>query len=109
MQDEKQGKGSGWFRTSIFPTRISLATDGSEDAQSAARTATDLASGIDYELHVVTMGPHTRAARLCKGISIGMCGTRPWRRNETRVIANVGGRVAAAGAGTKVAAYGQFG
>ena len=42
---------------SIFPTRILLATDGSEEAGLAATTAADLTKGTDSELHVVTVGP----------------------------------------------------
>ncbi len=38
---------------SIFPTKILLATDGSKDAELAARTAIGLASGTGSELHVV--------------------------------------------------------
>ena len=41
---------------SIFPTTILLATDGSAEAQLAARTAADLAQRTDSELHVVTVG-----------------------------------------------------
>ena len=41
---------------SVFPTRILLATDGSEDAELAARTAADLAESTGSELHVVTVG-----------------------------------------------------
>jgi nucleotide-binding universal stress UspA family protein len=41
---------------SIFPTTILLATDGSEEAQLAARTAPDLAQRTDSELHVTTVG-----------------------------------------------------
>jgi nucleotide-binding universal stress UspA family protein len=37
---------------SIFPTRILLATDGSEEAGLAARTAADLAASTRSELHV---------------------------------------------------------
>ena len=42
---------------SIFPTTILLATDGSEEAQLAATTASDLAEKTNSELHVVTVGP----------------------------------------------------
>jgi nucleotide-binding universal stress UspA family protein len=42
---------------SIFPTRILLATDGSEEAQLAATTAADLAEKTNSELHVLTVGP----------------------------------------------------
>ena len=38
---------------SIFPTRILLATDGSEEAELAALRAVDLAQSTDSELHVV--------------------------------------------------------
>ena len=38
---------------SIFPTKILLATDGSREAELAARTAADLANKTDSELHVV--------------------------------------------------------
>lgn len=37
---------------SIFPTKIVLATDGSEEAELAARTAADLATSTRSELHV---------------------------------------------------------
>jgi nucleotide-binding universal stress UspA family protein len=39
-----------------FPARILLATDGSEEADLAAATATDLAKGTGSELHVVCVG-----------------------------------------------------
>jgi nucleotide-binding universal stress UspA family protein len=42
---------------SIFPTKILLATDGSEDAELARTTAIDLANRTDSELHVVTVAP----------------------------------------------------
>jgi nucleotide-binding universal stress UspA family protein len=38
---------------SIFPTKIVLATDGSTEAQMAARTAADLAHKTNSELHLV--------------------------------------------------------
>ena len=38
---------------SIFPTKILLATDGSEEAILAARTAIELAQKTDSELHIV--------------------------------------------------------
>ena len=41
---------------SIFPTKILLDTDGSEEATLAARTAVDLAHKTDSELHVVNVG-----------------------------------------------------
>ena len=43
---------------SIFPTKIMLAIDGSEDAQLAATIAVDVANSTDSELHVV----HARLA-----------------------------------------------
>jgi nucleotide-binding universal stress UspA family protein len=41
---------------SIFPTKILLATDASEEAALAARTATDIADKTDSELYVVLVG-----------------------------------------------------
>jgi nucleotide-binding universal stress UspA family protein len=41
---------------SIFPTRILLATDGSEEAELAALRAVDLAQRTDSELHVGHVG-----------------------------------------------------
>ena len=41
----------------IFPTKILLATDGSREAELAARTAADLAKNQDSELHVVYVEP----------------------------------------------------
>src|SRR5918993_712398 len=40
----------------LFPTRILLATDGSEEAELAALRAVDLGQGTDSELHVVHVG-----------------------------------------------------
>jgi nucleotide-binding universal stress UspA family protein len=40
---------------SIFPTKILLATDGSEEAQLALSTAVDIATSTGSELHVVTV------------------------------------------------------
>jgi nucleotide-binding universal stress UspA family protein len=42
---------------SIFPTRILLATDGSEGAKLASDTAATLAASTGSELHVVCVGP----------------------------------------------------
>jgi nucleotide-binding universal stress UspA family protein len=41
---------------SIFPTRILVATDGSEQAELAALRAVDIAEKTDSELHVVHVG-----------------------------------------------------
>jgi nucleotide-binding universal stress UspA family protein len=41
---------------SIFPTRILLATDGSEEAELAALRAVELSQRTDSELHVVHVG-----------------------------------------------------
>ena len=41
---------------SIYPTKILLATDGSEDAKLAALTAADLAEKTDSELHIIYVG-----------------------------------------------------
>ena len=41
---------------SIFPTKILLASDSSEEAELALETAIDLTNNTDSELHVVTVG-----------------------------------------------------
>lgn len=41
----------------IFPTNILLATDGSREAELAARTAADLAKSYNSDLHVVYVEP----------------------------------------------------
>ncbi|MGB3634389.1 MAG: universal stress protein [Rubrobacteraceae bacterium] len=41
---------------SIFPAKILLPSDGSEDAELAAQTAIDLAEKTESELHVLTVG-----------------------------------------------------
>ena len=46
---------------SIFPTRILLATDGSKEAELAARTAVDIAATTNSELHMVTVARHEYA------------------------------------------------
>jgi nucleotide-binding universal stress UspA family protein len=42
---------------SIFPTKILLASDSSEEAELALSTAVDLADSTNSQLHVVTVGP----------------------------------------------------
>jgi nucleotide-binding universal stress UspA family protein len=42
---------------SIFPTKILLATDSSEEAELALSTAIDLATSTNSQLHVVTVAP----------------------------------------------------
>jgi nucleotide-binding universal stress UspA family protein len=42
---------------SIFRTKVLLATDGSEDATLAARTAVDIVQKTNSEMHVVYVGP----------------------------------------------------
>jgi nucleotide-binding universal stress UspA family protein len=42
---------------SVFPTKILVATDGSEDSQLAASTAVELAQETSSELHVLYVLP----------------------------------------------------
>src|SRR4028119_2198333 len=42
---------------SIFPTKVLLATDSSEEAELSLSTAIDLANSTNSQLHVVTVGP----------------------------------------------------
>ena len=46
----------------VFPTKILLSTDGSEEAELALRTAADLANNTNSEMHVVTVGREYRPA-----------------------------------------------
>src|SRR5215216_6426452 len=48
----------------VFPTKILLATDGSEEAELAASTTADLARGTGSELHLVYVEPITYAYQL---------------------------------------------
>src|SRR3712207_8867243 len=50
-------RSEGGEEMSIFPTTILLATDGSGEAELAARTAADLANSTNSELHVLTVAP----------------------------------------------------
>jgi len=47
-----------------FPTKILLATDGSQEARLAASTAADVAQSTDSELHIVYVEPITYAYQL---------------------------------------------
>jgi nucleotide-binding universal stress UspA family protein len=47
-------------KTAIFPTRILLATDSSEEAVLAAKSASDLANKTGSELHIVYVRPRIR-------------------------------------------------
>jgi nucleotide-binding universal stress UspA family protein len=43
-------------KVTIFPSKILLATEGSEEAELATRRAVDLADATGFELHVVYVG-----------------------------------------------------
>jgi nucleotide-binding universal stress UspA family protein len=50
------GTEEGKEQVSIFPTKILLATDGSEEAELALGMAVELANSTDSELHVLSVG-----------------------------------------------------
>ena len=52
---------------SIFPTKILLATDGSSEAEMAARTAVDLGKQTNSELHVIHVWDLAPSALLYSG------------------------------------------
>jgi nucleotide-binding universal stress UspA family protein len=56
---------------SIFPTRILLATDGSGDAQLAARSAIELAKTTGSELHVIYVVHRAEELRQPEGLGFG--------------------------------------
>jgi nucleotide-binding universal stress UspA family protein len=73
---------------SIFPTKILLATDGSEEAQLALSTAVDLATSTNSELHVVTVGPWTPTLPMpcTKPASVG----KPMKKQAKRSARKLG-------------------
>ncbi len=83
-------------QTTIFPVRILLATDGSEEARLATHTAVELAYKTGSELHVVHVGEtsvppfytHTRAEAERKG--------REVLDEQVRGIEGSGGKVVGA-------------
>ena len=56
---------------SIFPTKILLATDGSEEAALASQTAADVAEKTGSELHVVHVGAPLHIPRHYEGLYMG--------------------------------------
>src|SRR5215217_9793 len=64
--------GSKEHKMSIFPTRILLATDGSEEATLAAQTAIDLANKTGSELHVVYTDMLPYSTALYEGYQAGV-------------------------------------
>ena len=64
--------GSKEHKMSIFPTRILLATDGSEEATLAAQTAIDLANKTGSELHVVYADMLPYSTALYEGYQAGV-------------------------------------
>jgi nucleotide-binding universal stress UspA family protein len=48
---------------SIFPTKILLATDGSEEARQAAQAAAELSKGTGSEVHIVYVLPSPKELR----------------------------------------------
>jgi hypothetical protein len=55
-QGRKESKEKEGVAVSIFPTKILLASDGSEEAELALITAIDLTNNTNSELHVATVG-----------------------------------------------------
>jgi nucleotide-binding universal stress UspA family protein len=62
---------------SFFPTKILLATDGSEEAELAAQSAVQLANETGSELHVVLVGPSTvTSVGLAGSPGVGLVGSQ---------------------------------
>jgi nucleotide-binding universal stress UspA family protein len=53
MQIRGKSRARRTLYMSIFPTKVLLATDGSKEAELAARTAADLAQKTSSELHMI--------------------------------------------------------
>jgi nucleotide-binding universal stress UspA family protein len=86
---------------SVFPTRILLATDGSDDAVLAARAAADLARKTGSELYVV----HVWHAEFPKAYAVTMPGTRSrWcKQQAARLLVEQAENIEGAGGKVKEA------
>src|SRR5829696_2934460 len=78
-----------------FPTRILLATDGSEDAAFAARTALNLANKTGSELHVVYVEEVPRRLSYSKSPSLEEM-IDPEFEEQVQKIKEAGGEIAQA-------------
>src|SRR5215217_3781652 len=88
---------------SIFPTKILLATDGSREAELAARTAADLAHKTDSELHVL----HVLASPLATHDPSSF-EPEVWARLENRArttLEDVVGKIDASGGGGRLSSH----
>src|ERR671911_2584857 len=56
LLSDRSAARKGALEMGLFPTRLLLATDGSEEAELAALKAVDLAERTNAELHVVHVG-----------------------------------------------------
>ena len=74
---------------SIFPTRILLATDGSEEATLAAQTAIDLANKTGSELHVVYADMLPYSTALYEGYQAGV-DVGAYLQDESEELARIG-------------------
>jgi nucleotide-binding universal stress UspA family protein len=81
--------GSKEYKMSIFPTRILLATDGSEEATLAAQTAIDLANKTGSELHVVYAGISPYSPALYEGYEEGV-DVGAYLQDESEELARIG-------------------
>jgi nucleotide-binding universal stress UspA family protein len=74
---------------SIFPTRILLATDGSEEATLAAQTAIDLANKTGSELHVVYADMLPYSTALYEGYQAGV-DAGAYLQDESEELTHIG-------------------
>ena len=80
----------------VFPTRILLATDASEEARLAARTAVELSYKTGSELHVVHVGETSVSSFYTRIRAEAERRGREVLDEEMRGIENSGGKVAEA-------------
>src|SRR5215203_4523221 len=81
--------GSKEHKMSIFPTRILLATDGSEEATLAAQTAIDLANKTGSELHVVYADMLPYSTALYEGYQAGV-DVGAYQQEESEELTQIG-------------------
>ena len=85
LKSEGEPKEREGVAVSIFPTKILLASDGSEEAELALKTAVDLTNNTNSELHVVTVGGAPNTATATTSRSPAICSKKPTRPSSGRL------------------------
>ena len=92
LAEEGTEQTGGWM--SIFPARILVATDGSEEAELALTTAADLSKSTNSELHVAYVSPVTELPREELELEEAMRQAQPFLNREVEQVEGKGVEVA---------------